>query len=42
MYNVHHVQCTWKKVCAEQTKQMADICFGLVGPHQHRVCLAAL
>ena len=24
-----------KNVCAEQTKQTADSCFGLVGPHQH-------
>ena len=23
-----------RKVCAEQTKQMADSCFGLVGPHK--------
>ena len=34
--------CTRKKVCAEQTKQTVDSCFGLVGPYQRCVCLAAL
>ena len=23
---------SWKKACAEQTRQMADSCFGLLGP----------
>ena len=26
----------------EPTRQRVDSCFRLVGPHQHRVCLAAL
>ena len=38
----NYIHCMEKKVCAEQTKQTADSCFGLVGPHQRRVCLAAL
>ena len=29
------------KVCAEQTRQVADSCFDLIGPHQCCVCLAA-
>ena len=29
-------------MCVEQTRQMADSCFGLVGPHQCRVCVVAL
>lgn len=29
-------------MCAKQTKQMADGCFRLVGPHQGCVCLASL
>ena len=31
-----------KGVCAEQTKQTVDSCFGLVGPHQRHLCLATL
>ena len=29
----------WEKVCAEQTKQTAGSCFGLVGPHQRQAAL---
>lgn len=35
------VKYTWNKVSPHQTRQTVDSCFGLVGPHQHRVCLAA-
>ena len=42
MYMYVHVNVYGKKVCAEQTKQTVDSCFGLVGPHQHCVCVAAL
>ena len=31
-----------KKVCAEQIKQTADSCFGLVGPHQHVHCMSSV
>ena len=40
--HVVYMCCIWKKVCAEQTRQMADSCFGLVGPHQRSVCVVAL
>ena len=36
--NIHEII----KVCAEQTKLMADSCFRLFGPHQHHVRLAVL
>ena len=38
----HNLIFNMEKVCAEQTKQTADSCFRLVGPHQRRVYLAAL
>ena len=46
--NVMVVIFAWEKRCAQskpskqQTAQTSDSCFRLVGPHQHRICLAAL
>ena len=31
-----------KNACAEQTKQMADSCFGLVDTHQHIHCMSSV
>ena len=37
------IQYMYMKIrCAEQTRQTADSCFRLVGPHHCCVCLVAL